>query len=210
MIEHQSIVKPPRRKPKYHLPKDILTPDEFRILLKERSGGTFYKTRDRALLTLLYRGGLRITESLMLRSIDFELKEGFVRVHWCKGSKSRIVGIDPQTCTIIGDFMAMRDAKKLPHDGPFFCKFYGQPLNKKWGRQLMFNLRRRCDLMYKRVYLHGLRHSAAYEMVQDGIPIHIISKQLGHARIATTEIYLDHINPKEIIEAARKREWRPR
>jgi site-specific recombinase XerD len=59
----------------------------------------------------------------------------------------------------------------------------------------------------KRVHAHGLRHTHAYELMMEGVEIAVIQRQLGHVSLATTSIYLNHIAPRQVIEAMRKREW---
>ena len=59
----------------------------------------------------------------------------------------------------------------------------------------------------KRVHPHGLRHTGASELRSEGVEIGVISKQLGHKSISTTARYLDHINPKEVVETMRRRSW---
>jgi site-specific recombinase XerD len=57
----------------------------------------------------------------------------------------------------------------------------------------------------KRVHPHGLRHTLAVELREEGVDIAIISKQLGHRSVSTTARYLDHIAPLAVIEAMRSR-----
>ena len=59
----------------------------------------------------------------------------------------------------------------------------------------------------KRVHAHGLRHTHAFELMMENIPISIIQRQLGHASLATTDTYLSHIAPKHVIDAISGREW---
>ena len=59
----------------------------------------------------------------------------------------------------------------------------------------------------KRVHPHGLRHTHAYEVMMEGVPVPIIQRQLGHTSLATTSRYLDHIAPKDVVEAMQRREW---
>lgn len=61
----------------------------------------------------------------------------------------------------------------------------------------------------KRVHAHGLRHTHAYELMMEGVEMAVIQRQLGHVSLATTSIYLNHIAPKQVIEAMRKRDWQP-
>jgi integrase len=59
----------------------------------------------------------------------------------------------------------------------------------------------------RRVHAHGLRHTMASELREEGLDIGIISKQLGHRSITTTARYLDHIAPLAVLQAMAKREW---
>ena len=59
----------------------------------------------------------------------------------------------------------------------------------------------------KRVHPHGLRHCHAAELAAEGVPVNVISRQLGHNSIATTAKYLDHIAPQQVIETIRRRVW---
>ena len=59
----------------------------------------------------------------------------------------------------------------------------------------------------KRVHAHGLRHTHAAQLRAEGVDIAIISRQLGHASITTTARYLDHLAPRAVIEAMRRRTW---
>jgi site-specific recombinase XerD len=60
----------------------------------------------------------------------------------------------------------------------------------------------------KRVHAHGLRHTHAAELMREGVALNVIQKQLGHASVAVTSAYLDHIAPREVVETMKKREWR--
>lgn len=59
----------------------------------------------------------------------------------------------------------------------------------------------------KRVHPHGLRHTHSYELMMEGVPVLIIQQQLGHASLATTDRYLRHIAPKDVVEVMQRREW---
>ena len=61
----------------------------------------------------------------------------------------------------------------------------------------------------KRVHPHGLRHTHAYELMMEGVPMPIIQQQLGHVSLATTDRYLSHIAPRQVIETMGQREWSP-
>src|SRR5947209_2738202 len=85
----------PRRKPKRRFPAEVLSDAEVRALLVACGNSTMSERRNRALLVLLYRGGLRVGEALMLQPKDLDLESGTVRVLFAKGGRSRTIGIDP-------------------------------------------------------------------------------------------------------------------
>ena len=59
----------------------------------------------------------------------------------------------------------------------------------------------------KRVHAHGLRHTGAAELAREGKPMNLIQAQLGHSNLGTTDRYIRHIAPQELIEAMQRREW---
>lgn len=59
----------------------------------------------------------------------------------------------------------------------------------------------------ERVHFHGLRHTMAFELAGEGLPIHLIQQQLGHSNAAITSRYLVHLNPVETINAMKARSW---
>ena len=59
----------------------------------------------------------------------------------------------------------------------------------------------------KRVHPHALRHSMAYDLMWEGVPVPLIQAQVGHASLATTQRYLDHIAPKELVETMQRRKF---
>ncbi len=62
----------------------------------------------------------------------------------------------------------------------------------------------------KRVHAHGLRHTHAFELACEGHPLHLIQAQLGHSSLATTDRYLRHLAPRQVIEVMQSRSWDPR
>ncbi len=90
---------------------------------------------------------------------------------------------------------------------PLFCNLKGKRLLTGYCRNLFTRLGEKAGLD-KRVHPHGLRHTGAAEMRSEGIDIGVISKQLGHASIATTDRYLNHLSPAAVVEAVRGRKWK--
>ena len=99
---------------------------------------------------------------------------------------------------------------KLGIDGHrrLFCTLLGKSLDQASVRSLLPRLGRKAGIK-KRVHAHGLRHTHASELRQEGIDVGIISKQLGHSSIATTARYLDHVVPQAVVDTMRARTWKP-
>ena len=187
-------------------PAEVLTPDEVRQLLAQCSATSSTGTRYRALITMMYRAGLRCSEALALRPKDVDLRAGSVTVLHGKGDRRRTVGIDPGAGRVVEAWIEYRRRLDLPHDAPLFCTLRGNAIPPSQIRTLLPRLAHKAGID-KRVHPHGLRHTHAFELMMEGVPMPIIQSQLGHASLATTDTYLAHIAPKQVIETIRKREW---
>ncbi len=189
-------------------PAEILTPDEVRALAAQCSTTSSGGIRHRALIVLLYRTGLRISEALALRPKDINFEIGSVTVLHGKGDQLRTVGIDPGANPHIEAWLERRATLRPPANAPLFCTLKGGPLGSPHVRRLLPQLAQRAGIE-KRVHAHGFRHTHAYELMMEGIPMPIIQQQLGHASLASTDAYLSHIAPKLVIETMGRREWSP-
>lgn len=189
-------------------PAEILTTEEARRLLGVINPNTWLGARNRALVATLYRAGLRHGEALALRPHHVDLEGGVIQVLHGKGDKRRAVGIDPGACDLIAHWKEMRPKLPIPPGSTLFCTRYGTQLSQAYLRQSLPRWAVKAGID-KRVYPHGLRHTHAYELMMEGIEMPIIQRQLGHTSLATTDRYLSHIAPRQVIEAIVKREWSP-
>jgi site-specific recombinase XerD len=187
-------------------PAEVLTPDEVHALLEACSTNPYTELRNRALLTTLYRTGLRCGEALALEPKDIDYIGTSIRVLHGKGERARTVGIDPGALDILKQWVTQRERRGSTAAQPLFCTGRGKPVPSSYVRSLIKRLGIRAGIA-KRVHAHGLRHTHAYELMMEGIAIPIIQRQLGHSSLATTDIYLSHIAPKQVIEAISSREW---
>ena len=193
-------------KRKRRFPPEILTDAEVRALMEACGGYRPTAVRNRALITLLYRGGLRISEVLHLYPKDLDLEHGAVRVLFAKGGKYRTVGLDPGAVAVLQQWLSARSRWNLNGVHPVFCSQSGIALTSGYVRQLLPRLGQRASVL-KRIHAHGFRHTHAAQLRKEGVDIGIISKQLGHTSIATTARYLDHIAPVTVVSAMRARTW---
>jgi site-specific recombinase XerD len=162
--------------------------------------------RNRALITVLYRGGLRLGEALALMPKDVDPDAGTVVVLHGKGDRRRTVGLDPGAMAILLRWVEKRRSMGLTGRQPLFCTLQGRPLHPSYVRTTLHRLGEKAGIE-KRVHPHGLRHTLAYELMWEGVPAPVIQKQLGHTSLATTQRYLDHLAPKDLVEAMQWREF---
>lgn len=186
-------------------PAEVLTNEEV-LLLMHACSTRWTGVRDRALIATMYRAGLRIGESLALRPIDVNVRASCIRVLHGKGGRSRTVGIDAGALAVLTEWIEVRRVMGFGEGAALFCTKEGGPVARSWPRVLLPRLARQAGLV-RRVHAHGLRHTHAAQLREEGLDLGIISKQLGHASIETTARYLDHIAPLAVVEAIRNRGW---
>ena len=180
---------------------DILTTDECHSLL---SAGSKAPTgiRNRAMVVVLWRACLRIKEALSLLPKD--VTQESIRVHSGKGGRARTVGLDPEASAVVWQWISKRKELGLKASQPLFCTLKGDPIDTSYYRHLFKRLAAKAEID-KRVHPHGLRHSGAVHLLDEGKDVVVISRQLGHSNLGTTNTYLNHLKPADVIEAMKDR-----
>lgn len=200
--------RPPANKGRKY-PPEVLTAEEVYALIAACGRGACGK-RNRAMIMVGWRAGLRVNEVLELRPKDVDLTLGRIQVLHGKGDKSRVVPIDPAACAVIQQWLDARAKLGVTGSQPLFCVVAkpttGERLHNVQVRVMMIALGRKAGIE-KRVHFHGLRHTYASYLMDRNVPIHYIRRVLGHSSIAITERYCDHINPAEVLEHVRALEW---
>ncbi len=194
------------RKPRRRFPPEVLTDSEVRQLMAACGTRSLAAARNRALIALLYRTGLRVSEALALRPKDMDLSGGAIRVLHGKGDTFRTVGIDPGAAAVVAEWMGIRASAGVNGVSPVFCTRAGGPVQTGYVRILMARLARKAGID-KRVHAHGLRHTHAAQLREEGVDVGIISRQLGHRSIVTTARYLDHVAPFAVVKVMQGRAW---
>jgi integrase/recombinase XerC len=154
--------------------------------------------RDAAVLGLLYGSGLRISEALGLKRA--EIGGGDAITVTGKGRKQRMVPLLPQVQKLIADYVALCP-QDLPEDGPLFVGAKGGPLSARVVQLAMARLRGALGLP-ETATPHALRHSFATHLLAGGGDLRSIQDLLGHASLATTQIYTE-VDAERLIEAYR-------
>jgi integrase/recombinase XerC len=155
--------------------------------------------RDAAVLALLYGSGLRISEALGLTRADVTGSRDAITVTG-KGRKQRMVPVLPQVQSLIADYVA-RCPYDLPLDGPLFVGAKGGALSPRIVQLAMARLRGALGLP-ESATPHALRHSFATHLLARGGDLRAIQELLGHASMATTQIYTE-VDAERLIEAYR-------
>jgi site-specific recombinase XerD len=169
------------------------------------SGEDRHGWRLRAMIIVLWRGGLRIHEALALSEHDLDPRRGSLLVRNGKGSKRREVGMDEWGWEHLRPWLTAR--AELPV-GPLFSIIDGPTRGRPWSSAAVRSELRRAVAragVRRRFAPHQLRHAHALELAREGVPLNIIQRQLGHANLGTTPIHLQGIDPEEIIAAVRTR-----
>ncbi|MEO8969318.1 MAG: tyrosine-type recombinase/integrase [Solirubrobacteraceae bacterium] len=187
-------------------PPEVLAEAEAIALLKACSTRAPTGVRNRALIAVLWRCGLRISEALQLELRDVDLDAGTVRVRHGKGDKSRTVGIDEQTTALLARWLDRRRKLGPGARAPIFCTLQGGRIDSSYVRRLLPRLARKAGID-RRVHAHGLRHTYASELAREGTAINVIRDALGHTSLAVTDRYLRDVAPTHVIDTMRARRW---
>jgi site-specific recombinase XerD len=195
--------RPPRNKGMQY-PADPPTVEEI-VAVMRHADDDRHGRRLRAMIVVLWRGGLRIHEALALAEHDLDPGRGSLLVRHGKGGRHREVGMDDWGWEHLRPWLTAR--ADLPV-GPLFCIIDGPTRGRRWSgaavRSELHRLAARASVR-RRFAPHQLRHAHALELAREGVPLNIIQRQLGHTHLGTTSIYLQGIDPEEIIAAVRAR-----
>jgi site-specific recombinase XerD len=195
--------RPPRNEG-IRYPADPPTIDEI-VAVMRYTANDRHGSRVRAMIVVLWRAGLRVQEALTLAEQDLDHRRGSILVRHGKGGRRREVGIDEWAWEQLRPWLKARAQLPL---GPLFCIIDGPTRGRAWSAAAVRGEFRRLAAeagVRRRFAPHQLRHAHALELAREGVPLNIIQRQLGHASLGTTSIYLQGIDPEEIITAVRTR-----
>ncbi len=179
----------------------VLSPKKMRQLIDAASpdgGGRLWR-RDLAMVEIMYGCGLRASEVCALKIDDWKQQLRVLLVTG-KGDKQRLVPLgDPAIEAIEGYVGALRSELTRFDDGRddarLLLSHSGRPLERVAVWQIIRRLARRADL--GDIHPHMLRHSFATHMLAGGADLRVVQELLGHANIATTQIYT-HVDRSQL------------
>jgi site-specific recombinase XerD len=195
--------RPPRNKGMQY-PADPPTVDEI-VAVMRHTANNRHGFRLRPIIVVLWRAGLRVQEALTLTEHDLDPRRGSLVVRRGKGGRRREVGLDEWGWEQMNPWLTGR--AQLP-PGPLFCIIDGPTRGRPWSAAAVRREFRAVAAkagVRRRFAPHQLRHAHALELAREGVPLNIIQRQLGHTNLGTTSIYLQGIDPEEILSAVRAR-----
>jgi len=182
----------------------VLDDDAVRLLIAEPEAERDALTlRDRAILAVLYATGIRASELAGLALTDVNANLGVIRVLG-KGAKERVVPIADDALKLIDEYLRHgRPARAVQNNEPaMFVSRTGRPLHREDVFRIVRKYVRRAALRGN-ITPHTLRHSFATQLLSHGADLRSVQEMLGHADIATTQIYT-HVDSSRLRSIHRK------
>lgn len=176
---------------------DVLSMAEVAAMLQASKGRNWQAIRDNAILELFYASGMRVSEMVNLTVDQINLENGYVRCVG-KGSKERIVPIGRSAKEAVNKYCD-RVRLKLLKEQETQVLFLSR-LGKKISRQSFWKIVKKYTMkanIQKEIKPHTLRHSFATHLLEHGADLRSVQEMLGHADIATTQIYT-HVDKERL------------
>ncbi len=176
---------------------DTLSEREVDLLLAAPDLRKPLGVRDRAILEIFYASGLRVSELANLKLSDLHIDDGYLRVIG-KGRKERVIPVAEESARILSRYL--EEIRPLLCEDPRVQNVFVTRREAGLCRQRLWQLIKKYTKeagIMKNVTPHTLRHSFASHLLQNGAPLRVIQEMLGHADIATTQIYT-HVHPERL------------
>ncbi len=177
----------------------MLSASEVEKLLSAPQGGDAFALRDRALLELFYASGLRVSELAGLTLQQLDLDNGYLRV-FGKGAKERVVPVGGKAVDALRVYLAAGRPSfvRTKTGSALFLSERGGALSRKTLWFIVQKYAERAGIA-RGVKPHQLRHSFASHLLGGGADLRAIQEMLGHANLATTQIYTA-VEEKRLVE----------
>ena len=169
------------------MPKSLSISETIKLIAAPRAKDK-HSIRDVALLEVLYATGMRASEVVNLNVADVNLDVSFIKC-FGKGSKERIVPINKATLKALKEYLE-KSRSKFPgkEEDALFLDKNGQRLTRQ-GLWLIIKKYVKSTGVKSKTSPHTLRHSFATHLLEKGADLRSVQEMLGHADIATTQIY---------------------
>jgi integrase/recombinase XerC len=180
-----------------HLPKFYTIDEMFHFLdFLPRDG--WLNMRNRAIFELMYSSGMRASEVLSMDKEDLHLEGMWARVMG-KGGKERILPFGEKAKEALEEYLAaVGIMDKFAANKALFINFRGERLTYRGLLRIMKKHQIKAQL-FKNLSLHGIRHSFATHMLDNGADLRGIQELLGHSKLSTTQRYT-HVSMDKLME----------
>lgn len=166
----------------------------------------FIGRRNAGAIAVMWRTGARVNEVLSARRVDLNLVAGTLRVMWPKGEARgklpRILGVDAIARSYLEAWLSVRGGCETGH---LFTSTTGRRVQTSRLREAVPRLAAAIGQRGRRVSPHMFRHTFAFECAMENRPLPWISQCLGHSDLRTTERYLRHLAPADVIGGMKER-----
>lgn len=198
VITENPTVSLERPKTGRYLPK-VLTQTEVATLLHQPT----LAPRERAIMELLYSGGLRVSELTKVNISDVNLHEGHLRMVG-KEAKERIIPLSETAIQAIELYLKQvrPTQKSRPQERALFLNYAGRRLSRQCIWKIVKEAARTASIQMD-ITPHTLRHSFAIHLLEKGVDIRSVQELLGHADISTTQIYA-HVSKRRVKEVGER------
>ena len=189
---------------KNKLPK-VLSREEISRLMAVPNPRYPTGLRNRVMLQLFYRAGLRRQEVIDLTPADIDFENNLLYIQDSKGGKDRVVPFDGETKTWL-----LKWKERRPESDYFFCTLPGNKMAPRYVLEMVYRASEKSGVYVqngrakKKVHPHILRHTYATELLEEGFGIHEVQQLLGHSSINTTAVY-SHVRPVQLAKKIRER-----
>lgn len=172
-----------------NVPKALSRQQVDQLLAAPGSGHSAKANRDRALLTILYATGMRVTEVVTLNLTDVDLERGEVRMRGKGNRAGRALPIPPEARQALTDYVTHARPRLLrdPGQAALFLNHRGQKLTRQGLWLIIKDCARAAGIAD--VTPHTLRHSFASHVLDNGADLKDLQEWLGHANLSTTQVY---------------------
>lgn len=165
---------------------DVLSIEELKQVLE-----TINNVKHKAIISLIYSCGLRISECINLKISDIDSKRMLIKIVQGKGKRDRLVQLSPKLLGLLRDYYKLYHPKVHLFQGQFKDEYSAKSIQNVLKKALQ-----KCGNT-KKITVHSLRHSFATHLIEQGTDIRIVQEILGHKDIRTTQIYT-HISSASI------------
>jgi len=185
------------------LPKPLSAAEVEALLEEPAKLSSPEAKRDRAMLELLYAGGMRVSELASMNTSDLNLGAGFVRC-FGKGAKERIIPIHRGAVEALEEYLtgARPSLLRNKEDEALFLNRRGERLTRQ-GFWLILKDYAKAAGIKREVSPHTLRHSFATHMLSGGADLRAVQELLGHANISSTQVYT-HLTSEHVRQVYEK------